>query len=286
MTTTADKPALPATTTGGAMALPAAALAKLAKAKHHDEIAGSDMLIPWLSIIQPLSNALKRNNEGYIAGAQIGDIYDNVTKKTRAAAYVLLVKFETHYTTWKPGGGKLVKMWHTDATGYNAAKDDGHPVRLDAEGNEIKPSKVYYILDLDLDTGAARPMIWSLGGTQAKKSRRINTLAKVELETPDGPIIPPLYARIFELTTRDEQWTADKSGPGWVAEVGGVVLANEKFGERWWAMAEAFRDQIDAGNVRPQPPSEQEASETGDGENQAPSNYRGADQARKAAILE
>lgn len=247
-----------------AVALPSAALERMKAAKPTDDFKANDLMIPWLTLVQTSSGYMKKNNENFIPEANEGDIIDTLTKRLSATAQVILCKFETHYTTWKPGGGKLVKQWFTDPSGYEAAGSE-FGVRTDSDGNEISPSAVYYILRLNADSGAADPMIWSLGGTQVKKSRRINSLARADMLDGDGvPFIPPIYARIFDLSSRGESGN-DKNWAGWVAEPGAAVLSHPKFGEQWFVKAEKFREQIEKGNVRPLPPADRaEASEDDD----------------------
>lgn len=237
------------------LAMPSAAMAKMQAAKPTDDFKATDLMIPWLSMVQTSSGYMKRNNENYNPEAREGDIIDTLSKKLRATAQVILCKYETHYTEWAAGGGKLIKQWFTDPSGYNAAGNDFGKRKTEA-GGEISPSATYYVLFLDAETGAAEPMVWSLGGTQVKKARRINSLARADLIGADGlPFVPPIYARIFDLSSRGETGDEGKSWAGWVAEPGSLVLSNEKFGDMWWAKAEAFREQIEKGNVRPAPPA-------------------------------
>lgn len=270
-----------ATQSGGAVALPSAALAKMSKAKHVDTFKPGELMLPWLQIVQSSSGYMKRGNPNFVQGAAEGDIIDSVSRKVRAAQTIILVKFETHYTTFKPKAGPLVKQWFTDPTGYNAAsfpegKDYG--TKIDGDGNEVQVGPMYYVLMVDLKTGRCDPASMSWGSTQAKKTRRLNTLAREDLIGEDGlPFTPPLYARLFDITTTIENGkgdNADKTFGGWVAEVGDLVLSVPKFGDMWYAKAEAFRDQIDAGNVRPLPPAENEEATQRDDEDR-PRRRRG-----------
>jgi hypothetical protein len=259
--TKAPEAALPTVAQPGGSVVPMAALQKMAKAKHTDKFGAGELLLPWLSRVQGTSDFVKRNKPNYIPEAKVGDITDNLTLRLRAIQTVILVKFEVHYSTFKPGGGRLVHQWYTDRSGYDAAsyppgKDFGK--KIDADGNEVIETPMYYALMIDNETGTADPCCINFGSTQAKKTRRINTLARADIVVPneDGvhmPVTPPIYARLFDLTTIHEandqnQWI------GWVASVGELVLSHPKFGELWWAKAEAFREQIELGNVRPMPP--------------------------------
>lgn len=260
------------------VALPAAALAKMQAAKHKDVFRADELMLPWFQIVQSSSGYMKRGNANFIQGAAEGDMVDNLTKRLRSSQLVILVKFEVHYTTFKPNGGPLVKQWFLDSSGYDAAsfppgKDFGK--KIDADGNVVQKGPMYYVLLVDPETGRADPAAMSFGSTQASKVRRINMLAREDLIGPDGvPFTPPIYSRLFDVTTRIEQGkgdNADKTFGGWWLEPGDLVLANEKFGAQWYAKAEAFREQIELGNVRPQPPTD-----AGDDEDDLPRRGDGA----------
>lgn len=261
----------------------ASAISKMKNAKPTDDFKAGDLMIPWLSLVQTSSGYMKRANENYIPEAREGDIIDTLSKRLRATQQVVLVKYETHYTTWAPGGGKLVKQWFTDPVGYNSARyPDGKNFgnKVDADGNEVKATPTYYILALNAETGAAEPMTMAWGSTQAKKVKRVNSLARADLLDEQGlPYIPPIYARIFDISSRGETGDDNKSWAGWVAEPGGLVLEHPRFGEMWWAKAEAFREQIEKGNVRPMAP--QAGEEVADDDGGQP--YSGPQTAQPAA---
>jgi hypothetical protein len=258
-----------------------AALSKMQGAKHKDVFKAGELMLPWFQIVQSSSDIVKANKPTYNKDAREGDLTDTLTQKLRSTQTVILVKYETHYTTWKPKGGKLVKQWFADRSAYDAAtfpegRDFGH--KIDAEGNEVRETPTYYILMVDTVTGTAEVATMAWGSTQAKKTRRLNTLARADLVGPDGlPFTPPLYARLFDLSTRGEQNAEGKAYSGWSYKVGDLVLANEKFGEAWYAKAEAFREQIELGNVRPAPPADQAAEgDYGDGNDGDPRPMRHA----------
>lgn len=270
------------------IALPQNAMERMAKAKHVDTFKAGELMIPWFQIVQTSSSYMKRNKPEYLKDAAEGDLIDTVSRRLRSTQQIILLKFETHYTTWKPNGGPLVRQWFADPTGYNAAsfpegKDYGK--KIDGDGNEVRPSPMYYILMVDAKTGRADPATMSFASTQAKKTRRINTLAKEDLTGGDGmPFTPPLYARTFDVTTVMENGkgdNADKSFGGWNLEVGDLVLSVPKYGEMWYAKAEAFREQIELGNVRPQPPQEAERDLNEDDQERAPRRERSASDAAR-----
>lgn len=259
MTPAPEPPNVPAVQQTGGQMVSVAALQKMATSKHKDAFGAGELLLPWLSRVQGTSDYVKDNKPNYIAGAKPGDITDSLTLKLRSIQTVILCKYEIHYTTYTPGKNrKMLKQWFSDSSAYDAAHyppgfDYGS--KIDAEGNVVVDKPMYYALAVDVTTGAADPVCIDFSSTQVKKVRRINTLARADVFVPDErgvlmPITPPIYARLFDLTTRKEsddenQWI------GWVADVGDLVLSNERYGEMWYAKAEAFREQIDQGNVHP-----------------------------------
>jgi hypothetical protein len=258
---TMKKDTVPATQLTGFAAMQAA------KKKHVDTFKEGELLIPWLRIVQSTSGFIKKNKPEYVEGAQEGDIIDTVSRKLRATQQVIFVKYERHYTTWKPGGGKIVKQWFADPSGYNAASfPEGvtYGNKIDAEGNVIADTPTYYILAVDSETGACSPMTMAWGSTQAKKTRRLNALATADLADPNSGEVEPrlIYSTVFDIGTVPEQGN-DKSWYGWSFSPGPLVWDVPKFGNGWLARAMKFREDIDNNLVRPQPPVDaEEANET------------------------
>lgn len=235
-----------------------------------DDFAAGDLVVPWLTLVQGTSGYVKRNDPNYNPDAREGDITDNLTKRLRATQSVILCRYEVHYTTWQPNGGKIVAQHFADPTAYNAAKfpiskKTGKPnnfgKKIDADGNEVKPTAVYYILAVDRQTGVFTPMTWGLGSTQFKKAKTINSLAREMMMSPKGPYVPQIYARIFDLTSRGEQGEVEgqmKYWSGWVANPGEAVLERDengnyinRYGKMWVQAAIEFRKQVMAGQVKP-----------------------------------
>lgn len=218
------------------------------------------MMIPYLAIVQASSDYMKRNTAAYIPDAREGDIIDTLSLKLRAAAAFIVCKFETHYTTWKPNRGQMVKQWFTDDSGYRAArwKEAGREFgpKVDAEGNDVVPAATYYGLLLDENQGFAQPLICSLTSTQYAKAGRWNALINFEMIDNEGlPFIAPAFARIYHMTTVPESRgpQGDESWAGWKIEPGPFTLAHPKFGAAWFAKAQEFRKAVEDGLVRPMP---------------------------------
>jgi hypothetical protein len=234
---------------------------KAVKAKFVDEFKEGELLVPWLRIVQGTSSFRKKNMPEYVEGAEEGDIIDTVSRRLRATQEVVFVKYEKHYTTWKPGGGKIVKQWFADPSGYEAATypdpDKKYGNKIDADGNEIAETPTYYILAVDSKTGACTPMTMAWGSTQAKKTRRLNALATADLADPETGEVEPriMFATVFDIGTVHETGN-DKSWYGWTFNPGPLTWDIPKYGLAWFGRAAKFRKDIEDGLVRPQPPVE------------------------------
>ena len=218
---------------------------------HASDFKKEDVLLPYLQLVQTTSGYMKRNDPDYLENAREGDITDSVTRKLRSRAAFLICKFETHYTEWKPNRGSLVRMMGNDRTAYDQAEGD-FGTRKSPNGNDIVPTASYYGLLVDED-GSTLPCILGLGGTQFKKSRRLNTsIALLEQKRSDGTIFkPPNYAVIYSLASLPES-NEKGSWAGWRIEPGPMTLSVPG-GRALFDKASELREQIESGAVRAAP---------------------------------
>ena len=227
-----------------------AALALMAGEAPTSDFRAGDTLVPYLQIVQSTSAYVKRADASFIPEAREGDILDTLSLKLRPFAHVIPVKFENTYTEWKPNQGGIVRQWGTDRSGFDQAVGDYGPKKTEA-GTEIVEYATYYCLLLDED-GGSQPVVVSLKGTEYKKSRRWNGLLSTEMRGPDGkPFIPPMFARVFKLTTVPES-NDQGAWSGWRIELDGLTLAQPD-GRYLFEKAKAFRESIVAGTTRAAP---------------------------------
>ena len=225
----------------------AAALALMAGEAPTSDFKSGDTLVPYLQIVQSTSAYVKRAESAFLPEAREGDILDTLSLKLRNEALVIPVKFETTYVEWKPNQGGIVRQWGTDRSGYDEAVGD-YGKKTTAAGTEIVPYATYYCLLLD-EEGGSQPVVLSLKGTEFKKSRRWNGLLSTEMRGPDGkPFLPPMFARVFKLTTVPES-NDQGSWSGWQISPAGLTLAQPE-GLYLFEKAKAFRESIVAGTAR------------------------------------
>lgn len=222
-------------------------LALMKQHQHKSDFKKEDLATPWLIVVQSGSPYVKRNEPQFIENAREGDILDTLTLRPVQRVGFIPCKYESHITEWKPNRGGLVKQWMTDRSAYDAAgKDFG--TRKNAEGNDLVPTAVFYGLTLYED-GMLVPTILSMGSTAMKTARRFSTLIDaLEVKDADGnSFTPPMYSRIYELTTVGESndqgsWATWKIEPG-------VMVLSVPGGKGVFEKAAAFRKQIDEGTV-------------------------------------
>lgn len=277
---------LPAPQSGGQVALSPEMLEMMEGAAHATDFSAGQTLVPYVQIVQATSGYVKRNTPDFIESARVGDIINTLTLRLSSVRHIIPCKFELHYTEWKPNNGPLVRQYFADSRPYDALpwrrnEQTGEEMQFGPKatpnGNEIVPSAVYYCLDYEPESGQSVASVLSLTSTQFPKQRRLNSLMNMEMDGPNGPFIPPMFARIYDCTTVSETGgpNGDKEWAGWRFEPGLLTLT-VPHGNRLFAKAKAFREAIEAGKVRPRPPQENLANADDGGASAGPSRQTGS----------
>jgi len=229
----------------------------------------SQTIVPYLFIVQGASDYVKRGQAKFIDAAREGDIMDSLLLRPMPEAYVVVCKFEDHSTEWRPNRGGLVKQHFTDHTKYFASAKksaddfDGMP-RTTVEGHDITLVPTYYCLLVNPESGRGRPVVLTMAGTQAKKSRRLNGLIDaLEFTSPEGMTqTAPIYSQVFKLTTVPEQYQT-RQGPatiaGWKVDQVGLTL-KAPGGRDLWQHAQQVREQVEQGIMRMAAPTERDVT--------------------------
>jgi hypothetical protein len=96
-----------AKTTSKAVAAPA--YIKPGRGRGNEAVGLADMVIPRIEVVQALSPCLKKNDPAFIAGAEVGDLFNSVTRELYGESVeVIPVMFKKEYLVWKDrkkGGG-------------------------------------------------------------------------------------------------------------------------------------------------------------------------------------
>lgn len=175
-------------------------------------ISGSDMQTPIISVLQANSPQCKKSDGKYIKGAEEGMFYNNVTNEVYSGEEGITVIpcfFEKVFIEWKPNRG-----------GFVAAHPSNTPLRdqvkmiLNAEGKEVPTldngnllieTNQHYCLLIKPDA-SFEPVVLAMSSSALKTSRQWNTLVKrVMLKGSKGPFNPASYYCMYKLTTTPRQ---------------------------------------------------------------------------------
>lgn len=161
-----------------------------------EDLSGDDMSIPFLKIIQSLSDERKKNKESYIEGAEEGHIFDSVSRKLMREIEVIPVHIRRSVLEWVPRDAADSGLVGEYASMAEAQK-------MSAPGNDLEDTFAYVVLYRDPASMDFSPAIISMSRTKMKVARRWNTTLKsLKVPTPDGGrVSPPIYATIYSMGT-------------------------------------------------------------------------------------
>ena len=213
-----------------------------------ENVTAKDVLIPRLTLVQSLSEQVKKRSASFIEGAEIGDIVDVGTNELMPRPlHVLPVLYEKNYLEWAPrASGKGLVMIHVDADILRDAKmnDKGKPIL--PNGNMLVETAQIFLLNL---SAGRRPSFLPFASTQLKKSRRWMTLAQGErmVNSAGVEFTPPLFYRSYFLGTAMES-NAQGEWASWTIERGPSLPELPNW-QAIMASAVAFKESVMGGKV-------------------------------------
>lgn len=226
----------------------------------------SEMQIPFVRLLQPLSPQLNKKKPEYIEGASAGDAFNNVTGQywDGEKGITVIPCFQTtKYLEFIPrdqGGGFRGEISPNDPV-LQRTERQGAKEML-PHGNELVKSDQHFCLIVEED-GSFQPAVIDMKSTQLKVSRRWKTqIAMQKIKHPkDGRMItPPVYATMWQLRSVEES-NDQGSWSNWTVEKVGLVDNRDLLLE-----AKAFRDSIMAGEVKAAPEESPTGSSNMDGD--------------------
>tara|TARA_R100001460_G_scaffold14217_3_gene31950 strand:+ start:789 stop:1568 length:780 start_codon:yes stop_codon:yes gene_type:complete len=213
----------------------------------------SEMQIPFVRILQPMSPQLKKGKAEHIEGASQGDIFNNVTGQywEGANGIVVIPCYQTtKYLEFIPreqGGGFQGELAANDPM-VTGAKRDGSKEVL-SNGNELVKSDQHYCLIVGED-GSFQPAVIDMKSSQLKVSRRWKTqIAMQKIKNPKtGQLVTPaVYATMWKLSVTEE---SNDKGDWFNYQVAKESLVSNR---DLLVEAKAFRESIQSGEVKAQP---------------------------------
>ena len=220
----------------------------------------SEMQIPFVRLLQPLSPQLNKKKSEYIEGASAGDAFNNVTGQhwDGEAGIDVIVCFQTtKYLEFVPrdmGGGFKGEIPANSSLLQQTTRNGSKEIL--PNGNELVKSDQHFCLVLDED-GSYQPAVIDMKSTQLKVSRRWKTqiaMQKIKNPKTGAMITPPVYATKWKLRSVEES-NDQGSWSNWQVEKVGLLEDRNLFLE-----AKAFRESIAAGEVKAAPEADDQVS--------------------------
>lgn len=222
-----------------------------------EDFSNSDMLIPYVRIIQALSKELQKNHAKYLQGAKQAMFVNSATRKLydgeEKGFLAVPVSFAHRYMAWRPNNAGPAYDMGDDPTIFNSIKpvEDGKDKgkRFDEQGNQVSDSLQFFILLVDPETFEYEVAVLNFSGSQAKKARGWITTINNRMERKDGKLIrPAIYFYSYLIKTVPES-NDQGSWYGFSIEEGPKVMDLQNAREIF-SNAKELRQRITAGEVK------------------------------------
>lgn len=158
-----------------------------------EAVGAADLIIPRLEVVQALSPALDRGHAAYIDGAQLGDIYNSVTREIYGSKVcVVPVLFKKEFLVWRDRklGGGFRGAYPTVEQADEQIAEQEKP-----DEYEALETAQQYVLVIH-EEGYTEQAVVSMSRTKMKVSRNWNSL--IRLKGGDR------FSRFYWLGTIDE----------------------------------------------------------------------------------
>lgn len=215
--------------------------------------------IPFLSILQDLSPQVKKRDEAYIEGAEVGDIYNNITREVVPATVGIdwiEVGFEAAQVEWRPDrGGFVAKHPHnTPLLEQVKIVEDASGKRIPTlpNNNILTETKYHYGLyrrsaTADQPAGQWEAAVMGMASSLIKNSRELEGMKK-RLRLPNGAVAPA-FAVHYHFGTKlvsknNNDWFT------WDITQGSWVTSEE------YAVARELAQQVAAGTIKTAQPED------------------------------
>ena len=188
-----------------------------------ENVRGSDLAIPFLSILQQLSPEVNENKPDYVQGAKAGMVINSVTGQLydtkKAPIRFIPCSFTKLYVEWRKreSGGGIVASHSNASVLTQCHKNEKGQDEL-PNGNTIATTAYHFGL-IVTDNGEEKVIV-PMTSTQLKHSRKwLSLMTTVKLQGPNGPFTPPMFAYEYKLATVMEE-NSKGSWHSWVITLG------------------------------------------------------------------
>ena len=227
-----------------------------------------DFMIPRITILQQMSNAVNKRDGAYVEGAEPGHILDNVSRQTvdgEVGITVVPVSYRRCHIEWKKDRAGFVRDHGAGSGILEGCSRGDRGEYLNFEGNEITPTSEYYVFVVEKD-GTFSPALLSMAKSQLKKARRWNSMiSKLQVPHPTDDtkkFRPAMFWNAYKLTTVPEE-NDQGSWFNWDIEMmfdanSGGIIQNLITGRDIYLAARDFKDQVNKGEVQVSPDTEED----------------------------
>lgn len=173
-----------------------------------------EIILPRITLLQNLSDAVTKGNPKKIEGAEAGDLLEVITETVYKAETGILfvpVKMFVSYIEWEgEPKGKIINNYGDDATFYIQQKNAG---KINTKGKVIgtAPNRTiekninYYGYILNEKNNETSPVLIPFSKTKVKIAQKFNTM--ILSKKIDGKNLPPFsyIYRIFSVLEQNEK---------------------------------------------------------------------------------
>lgn len=142
-----------------------------------------DMMIPFLKVVQQLSDECTSGKDKYDAKVKAGDVYDGVTRSVYTGSSIIVCGIKKYFSEWTPEiRGKLVAKHEVNSdivvnaikTEKTSDKGNTYFQLSTKEGNIL--TETYGVACLVKTNGIALPAVFTLAKTSFMAGKSLNTL--------------------------------------------------------------------------------------------------------------
>jgi hypothetical protein len=168
-----------------------------------EQMHAGTMAIPFIRILQQLSPQLNKDDPAYIAGAEVGDYFNTITKeiiKGKEGFDCVVLKFENIFLEWKPNRGGFAGRHTVENAERLAAKSNtigDFGKWKTPEGNNLQENYVYLILMAGHEADGL--MVMSMASSMLKFARDWNRLMTSHVMGNGQKAMP--YYLVWHMTT-------------------------------------------------------------------------------------
>lgn len=173
-----------------------------------------EIILPRITLLQNLSDAVTKGNPKKIEGAEAGDLLEVITETVYKAEQGILfipVKMFVSYIEWEgEPKGKIVNNYGDDATFYMQQKNAG---KINAKGKvigtnasrTIEKNINYYGYIFNEKSNEISPVLIPFSKTKVKVAQKFNTM--ILSKKLEGKNLPPFsfIYRIFSVLEQNEK---------------------------------------------------------------------------------